>query len=346
MTGVQRIGVAYFSDACVVNRALVLGLLLGLSHPLFAAPCSGRGVELQVLGSGGPELTPGRAATSYLIREKGRARVLVDIGGGSAQRFGESGAKVEDLDVILLSHLHVDHSGDLPALVKSSYFQSRQRPLPVMGPPAGGAYPSTSMFVARLFGPQGAFAYLDDYLPGASSGEAADGYTLQARDIEADAKDDLLVQDWAGIKLSAIAVVHGPVPALAWRVDIGPASVAFSGDNDGNNGGLERLARDADVLVAHNAVPEGATGSARDLHMPPSVIGRISHDADVGAVVLSHRMSRTLGQERQTRLEISGRYKGPVTFANDLDCFAVDSTRRGARHASVGSAAQAPPALQ
>jgi ribonuclease BN (tRNA processing enzyme) len=96
---------------------------------------------------------------------------------------------------------------------------------------------------------------------------------------------------------------------------------AFSGDTNGENGNLERLAKDADVFVAHNAIPEGETGAARQLHMPPSVIGRIAHMAGVRQIVLSHRMLRTLGQEATTMAAIAKNYSGPVAFADDLDCF-------------------------
>jgi ribonuclease BN (tRNA processing enzyme) len=111
------------------------------------------------------------------------------------------------------------------------------------------------------------------------------------------------------------------VPALAWRVTVGGRSVAFSGDTNGDNGQLERLAQDADLLVAHNAVPEGAEGAIRQLHMPPSVIGRIAHAANVKMLVLSHRMLRTLGRELETQQVIARQYSGPVAFADDLDCF-------------------------
>jgi ribonuclease BN (tRNA processing enzyme) len=77
----------------------------------------------------------------------------------------------------------------------------------------------------------------------------------------------------------------------------------------------------ADLFIAHNAVPEGATGIERRLHMPPSVIGQIAADAHVKNLVLSHRMLRTLGKEAETEAEIRKRYSGPLTFANDLDCF-------------------------
>src|SRR5262249_17469046 len=99
--------------------------------------------------------------------------------------------------------------------------------------------------------------------------------------------------------------------------------IVLSGDTNGEGEGLVRLARDADLFVAHNAVPEGASGPERRAHMPPSVIGQISKDANVKRLVLSHRMLQTLGKEDQTRTEIKKRYSGRIDFANDLDCFPV-----------------------
>ena len=116
----------------------------------------------------------------------------------------------------------------------------------------------------------------------------------------------------------------GRVPAVAYRVEIAGARIAFSGDGNGDNGNLERLARGADLLVAHNAVREGATGVEHALHMPPSVIGRIAADAAVGRLVLSHRMLRSLGHEDETEAAVRKSFAGPVTFANDLDCFPVN----------------------
>ena len=123
--------------------------------------------------------------------------------------------------------------------------------------------------------------------------------------------------------LSAVRVIHGAFPALAWRVELGGRRIVFSGDTNGEGDGLTQLAANADLFVAHNAVPEGATGVERRLHMPPSVIGATAANAHVRQLVLSHRMLRTLGKEDETRTEISRHYTGPLTFANDLDCFDV-----------------------
>ena len=97
--------------------------------------------------------------------------------------------------------------------------------------------------------------------------------------------------------------------------------MVFSGDTSGNGVALQQLSEDADLLVAHNAVPENANRSALNLHMPPSRIGEIADLAGVKQLVLSHRMERTLGREAETLLHIQKRYTGPVHFADDLECY-------------------------
>lgn len=287
--------------------------------PLFsiAFMCTGNGIEVQVLGSGGPETQDMRASSSYIIWIDGKATILVDSGGGSALRFGESGAQMRDLDMILFTHLHADHSADLPALVKSSFFENRARPLPVYGPTGNTLFPATSEFMHALFAANtGAFRYLYDFI---TPGEAS--YTIQAHDVEPGTTGISTVYSDNRLNVSAVPVEHGPVPALAWRVDAAGKSIVFSGDTNGKGNTLPQLAQQADLLVAHNAVPEGTAGIARNLHMPPSVIGRIAGTAHVKQLVLSHRMLRTLGRENETRRFIKQFFSGPVSFADDLDCY-------------------------
>lgn len=279
--------------------------------------CNGKGVEVQVLGSGGPEIQDKRASSSYLIWRDGRARLLVDMGGGAALRFGESNARIEDLEAILFTHLHIDHTADFSALIKSSYFGERKRPLPVYGPAGNDGFPATTTFVADLFNPaHGIYRYLGDFLSGSD-----DGYQLRAHDVKLRRGEIRKVFTVDGMAILATSVAHGSVPALAWRAEVDGRVVVFSGDTNGEDSSLRILAKDADVFVAHNAVPEGVTGAPRALHMPPSVIGEIARSAGVKRLVLSHRMLRTLGREQETRHFIATTYSGPVAFADDLDCY-------------------------
>lgn len=285
--------------------------------PATSQSCGTTGLALQVLGSGGPEVEDMRASTSYLIWEDGRARVIIDAGGGSALRFGESGAKMSQVDVFLFSHFHVDHSSDFPALIFSSWFGDRKRPLPVFGPSGNKFMPPTTEFVHDLFSdPHGAWRHLSEMVEPNPEGT----YELQPHDVAPSSMPGLVFRN-ADIAVYAVSVAHGAFPALAWRVEIRGKRIVFSGDTDGEGQGLTQLASNADIFVAHNAVPEGAMGVERRLHMPPSVIGTIAANARVKQLVLSHRMLRTLGKEKETQVEIGRRFSGAVLFANDLDCF-------------------------
>lgn len=284
-----------------------------------AQSCGAQGVAVQVLGSGGPELQDKRASTSYLVWEDGRARVLVDAGGGSALRFGESGAQMSDLNVIFFTHFHVDHSADFSALVKSSWFEDRNRPLPIYGPEGNNFMPATTEFVGDFFsGDHGVYRYLSELLDPGENGS----YKMQPHNVAA-TETPAAAFKAGDLAAYSVHVIHGGVPALAWRIEARAKTIAFSGDTNGEGEGLVQLAKNADLFIAHNAVPEGATGIERRLHMPPSVIGQIAADAQVKRLVLSHRMLRTLGKEEQTKSEIRKRYSGPLDFANDLDCFPV-----------------------
>lgn len=300
-------------------KSTIISLLFLIAHTsLSAAPSCGQGgVWLQVLGSGGPEVDDGRASSGYVIWQAGRARLLIDMGGGSLARFEQSGASLNDLDAILLTHLHVDHTNDLPALIKASFFTGRDRDLPIYGPTGNQLMPSTTEFVQRLFGTDGAFRYLKDYLDGTGR------YRLLAEDVVSEDGKTTLVIDKEKLKLSAIPVHHGPIPAIAWRVDIADTSLVFSGDMSNNRDVLWRLAAQTDMLIAHHAIPEQTNPVARSLHMPPSEIGKIAARAKAKHVVLSHRMRRTFGKESESLSIIRKHYQGPVVFADDLQCFAI-----------------------
>ena len=74
---------------------------------------------------------------------------------------------------------------------------------------------------------------------------------------------------------------------------------------------LESLAKDIDILVV---VPKGTGGIATQLHMTPNIIGQIAKKAQPKKLVLSHRMLRTLGKEKETKREIHRYCKGKIYF--------------------------------
>ena len=114
---------------------------------------------------------------------------------------------------------------------------------------------------------------------------------------------------------------RSPVAAVAWRVDIGTCSITFSGDMSNKNNVLATLAKDSDILVMHNAVPQSATGLAINLHMRPLDIGKIANQANAKRVVLSHFMNRTRNDTQATLKFIQQHYSGKVEIATDMARF-------------------------
>src|SRR5712671_7702378 len=124
--------------------------VLALPFGAAAQTCAAGPATVQILGSGGPAINRERASASYLLWVDGQARMLVDMGGGTYLRFGQSGAKLSDLALVAISHLHPDHVSDLPALLWLSR-QLRQQPLPIVGPTGNDVAPDFPTFLARLF---------------------------------------------------------------------------------------------------------------------------------------------------------------------------------------------------
>lgn len=309
-----------------LKRLLILLALttssLSLSTPALAQEnpfCGDEGIWIQILGAGGPELDDSQAGSSYLIWIDNKARLLIDTGPGAAANFDRAGADIADLDAIVYTHLHVDHSGDFPAFVKGSLFAERDRPLPVLGPNGNDEYPDISAFVSRMIGPAGAYPYLADFLTYKSSG----GYKINPRKVPATGRRRWSRFNSEHFRLSSIPVHHGLVPAIAWRVEIGDQNIVFTGDFNNSKDVVTEFAENAEALVVSHAIPEGARGNASELHATPGQLGRIAAQAEVRMLILGHRMNRTRGLESQSRLAIETNYNGPLIFANDMECWGL-----------------------
>jgi ribonuclease BN (tRNA processing enzyme) len=271
--------------------------------------------ELVVLGSGGP-VSSGRAASGYVVFVDGVARALVDVGPGTFVRLGEMGIDLHRLDTILITHLHIDHSGDLPGFVKSRDL-SYDEPLAfrIFGPSGRGEYPGTSAFVDRLFGAQGAFAYLKNF---------RNRLRLDAVDLPiTEALPIHEVIDDSGLHVTTVPVDHGDAPAVAYRIEHAGHAVVISGDLASKNDNLPRLAEGADLLVYDTSVldPPGSPAALYELHTAPARIGEVAAKAHVKSLLLSH-VRRVEESKDDVLRSIHNRYSGPTRFASD--CLRID----------------------
>ena len=139
--------------------ASILALLFSAFSATGWAACLDSGVQLQILGSGGPGPASGRASSAYILWVDGVGRIMVDAGSGTKNLFHQSGANLNDIELIALSHLHPDHSAELPAIL-----WPQGGSFTLSGPDGAGVFPSISNFTDGLFGEGGVFQILQDRL--------------------------------------------------------------------------------------------------------------------------------------------------------------------------------------
>ncbi|MGD8515259.1 MAG: MBL fold metallo-hydrolase, partial [Granulosicoccaceae bacterium] len=338
-------------------------------------------LSVMVLGSGGPIATAeGRASAGYLIFTDGKPRILMDVGGGTYQRLAESGTNIKDLDIILLSHLHADHTGDLTPVVKTIYFHNnlarnraaqqgitlpgRTAPINIYGPasstlpaaapgvnyptPAGPVlvYPATTDYVHDHYSiPAGGVErYLKAFVAGISDDDGPNGaggpvsnFAYTANDLNSTvpgATQETVLSAADGLVVKAIAVDHGPVPAVAFRVEYKGHSIVYSGDtgtkgigpNHAGQGNMVTISQGADVLIYDAAVMELGDAPPNPLfhilHTQPSLIADVAKTADVKTLVLSHLTPVTSPRvdEIQAIIKNAG-FTGKIKNAKDLKVY-------------------------
>jgi len=290
---------------------------LTLPSGAMAQSCAAGATTVQILGSGWPAFNSARASAGYVLWIDGQARMLVDMGGGAYFRFSQSEAKMSDLALVAISHLHPDHVSDLPAFLWLSQ-QLRKEPLRIVGPsgnsvggPAGNdVAPDFQTFLTRLFDDKtGAFQVL-----GGSFGGRGNGIRLDISVIDVTKAEPAMVYEGQGLTVTALGIPHANMPTLAYRVETRAGSIVFSSDQNGTNPRFVDFARKANVLIMHMAIPAGATSP---LHAAPAIVGRIAQEAGVGRLIVSHIGLFDLDA---AIADLKKNYTGPLTVGADLQC--------------------------
>ena len=105
-------------------------------------------VELTILGSNSATPAFGRFPTSQVLNISGDL-ILLDCGEGCQIRMSEYKVKRNNINFILISHLHGDHIYGLPGLIGSLAHLSRIKPLDVYGPLGLREYLATTLRVSQ-----------------------------------------------------------------------------------------------------------------------------------------------------------------------------------------------------
>ena len=184
-------------------------------------------MKLRVLGCSGG-VAEGLRTTSLLVNDS----ILIDAGTGVGDLTLEEMAKIEH---IFITHSHIDHVGFLPLLV-DSMFSNITTPITVYSQAVTIQAIKDHIFNWIIW-------------PDFSQLPRPDKPVLQ---FQAMAPDETLLLD--DVLFQMIEVSH-TVPAVAYRIEHGGKSIAFSGDTSSNDTLWDRLNAypDLDILIVESA---------------------------------------------------------------------------------------------
>ncbi|MDN5309790.1 MAG: hypothetical protein PWP14_1184 [Methanolobus sp.] len=240
---------------------------------------------------------------SGLIMEIGGRPVLFDCGCGVLGRIVEAGYEHTDIDTVVLTHLHLDHVGDVIALLKARWLSGAADAVHIYGPEG------TREWFAKAIE-----SY--DYLKGRfeveitelSGGEAFSPESPGAGDSESSAT----VCDCV---ITCTPTVHS-VPSLAYRVENEGRVVVYTGDTEPSEM-LFRFADGADALIHECSFP---VGFGTTNHTTPDMLTDIMQEQalNVKHLYLMHLYLQMQGHEAEAVQHIRKYFAGDVTIAADL----------------------------
>ena len=199
---------------------------------------------------------PGGAHSGYLVESAGGS-LLLDCGPGVLARLRAAG--LLPVDVIAITHLHLDHWGDLvPWAWLATHGTARPARAELWLPPGGRA--ALAAFAERFGSPE---MFEPAFLV-----REYDSAPFEA----------------AGMTVRPLPVEHYTLPAYGFRVTAGGRLLAYSGDS-GPCGALRELAAGADLFLCEATLRDGADDAATRGHI--SVEEALQH-AD-GRVLITHR---------------------------------------------------------
>ena len=265
------------------------------------------GTWLVLLGTrAGPGIDLTRGQTGSAVVVDGRP-YLVDCGYGTLRQLVASNVGYLQVSTIFFTHLHDDHTGDVPALLSFQWTNGKTTATDAYGPYG----------TSRLISASVAVIHSNVEIRTADEGRTVDvDAQFHGHDVSA---GDATVQVFKDDRVTVTAIENTHFPArskakmmhrsLALRVDTKDRSIVFAGDT-AYSANIAKLARGADLFVCEIADaamlaqmeerskaaaaagnPNNVFRHVAETHSSPMDVARMASEANVKMVVLNHQLA-------------------------------------------------------
>ena len=291
--------------------------------------------EMRVIacGSGMPMPRLKQAAPCFLIELGNGDKFIFDMGTGSMERLYSLGIPLDYIDKVFLTHLHMDHAGDLQGFYMYGPQNNRSVPLRVWGPGGGGTRPEWSTKTA-MDHMQKSWAWMSGTLVGTIDMRSA---ALEVTEYDW-SKVNNVIYDHNGVVIRSLPAIHFEQAAsliLEWN----GLTLAYMGDSLPNKWWIKH-ANGADLALGEcflppdlaaqkwSFSPEEALNAVTTIHANATFSGKVMAMTQAKHSVAYHFQNDadTLPIVMAAVREV---YDGPVDFAQDFMVWNV--TKEGVR---------------
>ncbi|MCA9376141.1 MAG: ribonuclease Z [Candidatus Doudnabacteria bacterium] len=198
-------------------------------------------MKVTILGAGCCQYETDYAPSSHHI-QAGNTSVLLDAGPGVTGRLLQNNIDPHDLDVVLVSHEHVDHSAGLADLFQAIFVRTRfhadlprarraDKPLTIVG-----------------------FKGVQNYVNIAAQWALIEEDSLKLNVVELGQGDVWQTSEVGNdLRVEAFQVPHTPT-SIGFRVETEGKAIGYTGDTE-TAPVLDDIMRDADLVIANTAMP-------------------------------------------------------------------------------------------
>jgi ribonuclease Z len=278
-------------------------------------------VRLHTLGTGGPRLDSERGSACHVLEAAGQ-HLMFDIGRGAIRGVAAKRLPIAEIGPLFVSHLHVDHIGELANYLITSHIEGRRSPLKVYGPP--GAAGIVDALLGLIYDRDIAFRDGEaghGRFVGAEVTELRGGQTVEGDGWRARCEE---VEHGHGLGLGT--KLAGRWTCFAWRVEAEGKTFCFSGDAVMCDG-LLRAAERADLHLQCCYLPASALSGPHVRRLGDYTLacsdtaGKIADKAKIERLILTHFRQTTPEALAEIETDVRRDYSGPVALSNDLDAF-------------------------
>ena len=241
-------------------------------------------MHLKILGTGTSQVSKDRVSVSNYI-EIGNKKILFDCGCGALVRMSQAGISFKDIDIVFISHFHIDHISDLFALLWALKYPHLNRSKDL-----------------QLIGPTGFEKFYNTYIKPIVFSKSFNLFNIQIKEIE----DEIKFNDFT---VQVLSTSHTD-ESLAYKFIENEKKLVIAGDM-GYDENIIDFSKEVEVLIL-----ECSYDNSRKVegHLTPKDCGEIAKKANAKKLIITHFYP----VPKEVRLEETKEFFENTVMAEDL----------------------------